>query len=117
MKEHFNPKPSEIVQRYKFDSRFRQPDETVNAYVAELRQLAQDCNFETTLKQMLRDRLVCGINDDRVQRRLLAETDLTFERAFKIAVAAEAACKNAKDLQAKPQVACHCGNGGKGEEA
>ena len=69
--------------------------------------MAQDCNFETTLEQMLRDRLVCGINDDRVQRRLLAETDLTFERAFKIAVAAEAACKNAKDLQAKTPVACH----------
>ena len=50
---------------------------------------------------------MCGINDNRVQRRLLAETDLTFERAFKIAVAAEAACKNAKDLQAKPPVACH----------
>lgn len=35
MKEHFNPKPSEIVQRYKFD--LRQPTETVSAYVAELR--------------------------------------------------------------------------------
>lgn len=37
MKEHFNPKPSEIVQRYKFDLRSHQPTETVSAYVAELR--------------------------------------------------------------------------------
>lgn len=106
MKEHFNPKPSEIVQRYKFDSRSRQPMETVSVYVAELRRLAHDCNYGTTLEQMLRDRLVCGINDDRIQRRLLSETDLTFERAFKIAVAAEAASKNVQDLHTAP-LACN----------
>ena len=42
MKEHFNPKPSEMVQRYVFDSRSRQPTESVSAYVAELRRLAHD---------------------------------------------------------------------------
>uniref|UniRef100_A0AAQ4NRX0 Gypsy retrotransposon integrase-like protein 1 n=1 Tax=Gasterosteus aculeatus aculeatus TaxID=481459 RepID=A0AAQ4NRX0_GASAC len=55
---------------------------------------------------MLRDRLVCGINDDRIQRRLLSETDLTFEKAFKIAVAAEAASKNVQDLHKAP-LACN----------
>ncbi|XP_041823137.1 uncharacterized protein K02A2.6-like [Melanotaenia boesemani] len=107
MKDHFNPKPSEIVQRYKFDSRSRQPNETVSAYVAELRRLAQDCNFGATLEQMLRDRLVCGINDDRIQRRLLSESDLTFEKAFQIAVAAEAATKNVQDLQTRTQYSCN----------
>lgn len=106
MKEHFNPKPSEIVQRYKFDSRSRQSTETVSAYVAELRRLAHDCNYGTTLEQMLRERLVCGINDNRIQRRLLSETDLTFEKAFKIAVAAEAASKNVQDLHKAP-LACN----------
>ncbi len=42
-------------------------------YVAELRRLAQSCNYGATLEQMLRDRIVCGINDDRIQRRLLAD--------------------------------------------
>ncbi|KAK0156517.1 hypothetical protein N1851_000186 [Merluccius polli] len=107
MKNHFNPKPSEIVQRYKFDSRSRQPSETVSSYVAELRRLAHDCNFGTTLEQRLRDRLVCGVNDDRIQRRLLSETDVTFEKAFKIAVAAEAASKNVQDLQTKAPLACN----------
>ncbi|XP_041863718.1 uncharacterized protein K02A2.6-like [Melanotaenia boesemani] len=36
LKNHFDPKPSEIVQRYKFDSRSRKPDESVMDYVAEL---------------------------------------------------------------------------------
>lgn len=52
-------------------------------YVAELRCLAQDCNYGATLDPMLRDRLVCSIDDDQIQRSLLSETNLTFETAFK----------------------------------
>ncbi len=36
---------------------------------------------------MLRDRLVCGVNDDSIQRRLLTEDGLTFETALKKAQA------------------------------
>ncbi len=101
LKQHFNPKPSEIVQRFKFNSRSREEGETVLDYVAVLRKLAHDCNYGEKLTEMLRDRLVCGINDDRIQRRLLAETDLTFEKALKIAQAMETANKDVRDLQAQ----------------
>ncbi|XP_072304768.1 uncharacterized protein [Eucyclogobius newberryi] len=107
MKNHFDPKPSEIVQRYKFDSRSRKPNESVLDYVPELRRLAQDCNYGDTLQQKLRDRIVCGINDDRIQRRLLAETDLTCEKAYSIAVASETANKKALDLQ-NPNAVTRC---------
>ena len=77
VKEHHSPIPSEIVQRFKFNSRFRQQGESVSTFVSELRSLAEFCNFKATLDDMLRDRLVCGINDDNIQRRLLSETKLT----------------------------------------
>ena len=48
---------------------------------------------------MLRDRLVCGIRDGRVQRRLLAESDLKFKKAFELSQAEEVAERSAKDLQ------------------
>ncbi|KAG7526603.1 putative protein K02A2.6-like [Solea senegalensis] len=115
MKNHFDPKPSEIVQRYKFDSHSRKPNETVMEYVAELRRLAQDCNYGNTLQQMLKDRIVCGINDDRIQRRLLS--DLTFEvcKALSIAVSIETANKNAQDLQTSGATA-KCFNLTKGQQ-
>ncbi len=47
---------------------------------------------------MLRDRLVCGINNEVIQRRLLSEGDLTFDKALKMTVAMEAAASNARDL-------------------
>ncbi len=39
-----------------------------------------------------------GINDEQIQRRLLAENTLDFKKAMKIATAMESAVKNAKDL-------------------
>ena len=63
LKNHYNPKPSEIIQRFHFNSRLRKPGESVSTYLAELRALAQYCNYEASLEDMLRDRLVIGIND------------------------------------------------------
>ena len=79
---HFSPAPSEIVQRYKFNCRVRRPGESVAAFVAELRSIAEVCEFGDTLEVMLRDRIVCGINDSAIQKNLLAEPKLTFQRAL-----------------------------------
>lgn len=54
---------------------------------------------------MLRDRRVGGLNDDSLQRRLLAEPELTFQKAIDLAQAFEAATRNAKDLQKSASVA------------
>ncbi len=99
LKSHYSPKPSVIVQRFRFHTRFRRPGESAATFLSELRSIAQYCNFDTTLNDMLRDRLVCGINDDYIQRRLLAEADLTLESAMKLARGYETAAQNARELQ------------------
>ena len=43
---------------------------------------------------MLRDRLVCGVNDKVIQKRLLSETDLSLDNMVKVAQAMESAAKN-----------------------
>ena len=99
MRNHTNPKPSEIVQRFKFNSIVRTPGESIANYVAALRELSKHCNFGDHLEEMLRDRLVCGVNDVKIQRRLLAEVDLTYRKAREIAVKMELASKNVEDLK------------------
>ena len=47
---------------------------------------------------MLHDRLVCGINNHQIQKRLLAEPDLKYQKAVKLALAMESASKNVGDL-------------------
>ena len=99
MADHHSPPPSEIVQRFRFHTRFRRQGETVSKYVSELRALAQWCNFGESLENMLRDRLVVGIDNEAIQRRLLSETTLTFTKALELAQNLEAAAKNAKEIQ------------------
>ena len=69
----------------------RKADESVSSYVAELHSLAVYCNLGATLEVMLRDRLVCGINNEGIQNKLLAETDLTYGKALDIARSLEVA--------------------------
>ncbi|GBO04308.1 Uncharacterized protein K02A2.6 [Araneus ventricosus] len=76
-------------------------NETVSSYVTELRRLAEECNFGATLSERLRDQLVCGIKDEALQRRLLAESTLTFNEAFSRAVAAESAAEQAKHIHSQ----------------
>ena len=101
--QHFDPAPSKIVRRYRFNTRVRRKGESVAAYVSELRGLAQFCNYGDSLETMLRDRLVCGINDESIQRRLLAETALTFKKALELAQGMETAAKNVQEMQGTPQ--------------
>ena len=68
LSKHYKPTPSEIVERFRFNSRIRKSGESVAAFVAELRALAEFCNFGDTLEVMLQDRIVCGINEDLIQR-------------------------------------------------
>ncbi len=98
LKTHFNPEPSEIVERFKFHTRIRQQNETVGQFVTELRAIARYCNFKDTLNEALRDRIVCGINDDAVQRRLLAEKKLDLPKALDIATGMETAKHNLTEL-------------------
>ncbi|XP_068735333.1 uncharacterized protein [Montipora capricornis] len=97
--KHFSPRPSEIVERFKFHGRNRKGGEDVRTYVAALRKLSEHCNYGETLPEMLRDRFVCGINNEKMQRRLLAEPDLTLKKAEEIALAMELASKHVVDIQ------------------
>ena len=47
---------------------------------------------------MLRDRFVCGINNNQIQKRLLAETVLNSQKAVELALAMESASKSVGDL-------------------
>ena len=62
---------------------------------------------------MLRDRLVCGVTNDHIQRRLLTETTLDFDKALNKASSMELAEKNALDLHEHTGVVWDQGAGNK----
>ncbi|XP_031747556.1 uncharacterized protein K02A2.6-like [Xenopus tropicalis] len=98
LKAHFSPTPSVIIQRFHFHKRNQRADETISTYIAELRHIAEHCQFGEFLNDMLRDQLVCGIQNEALQRRLLAEPNLTLAAAQEKALAAETALLHTKAI-------------------
>ena len=47
------------------------------------------CKCNDTLEMILRGRIVCGIWDEKIQRRVLVEKALTFAKAYEIATSME----------------------------
>ena len=99
LKQHFDPKPLVIGERFHFYKRSQKPNETVAEYLADLRKLSIRCEFGTFLDQALRDRFVCGVRNETMQKKLLTEDGLTVARALEIAQSIEAADKNSRELK------------------
>lgn len=95
---HFCPPPLEIVERFKFHRRNQGLNESLSDYLAEIKRLSEHCNFGISLQTSLRDRFVCGIKDEAIQKQLLQEQNLTLERATSLALAMETAHRDAAEI-------------------
>ena len=67
MKDHLKPKPLTIAEWFKFNRR-KQGGESIVQFLAELRKLAETCNFGVKLNEQLRDRLVQGLHSEPIQK-------------------------------------------------
>ena len=104
MKQHQNPTPNLIAERLKFHTRDRKQDESIAAYMAELRIMTEFCGYGEALEDMLRDRLVCGINDQRLQQWLLGEgSKLNLKKALDISLGMESAIRHATAITSHHQ--------------
>lgn len=96
--QHFKPAVSEIHERFVFNQCVQKSDQSIAEYIVQIRKLASTCNFGAFLEEAMRDRLVCGIRSENTQKKLLSESNLTFQSACQIAQAAEMAQKQVKTL-------------------
>ena len=99
LRRHYELKRAVIAERFHFHKRDQAVGESITDYDAALRRLATHCRFGATLEEVLRDRLVCGLRHENIQRRLLSEVELTYAKAMDIARSMEAADKNTKSFK------------------
>ena len=94
-----------MAERFHFYRRDQSAGETISEYIAELRRLSTHCEFQDgRLEEALRDRLVCGLRNEAIQRKLLTVADLTFDNALKTALGMEAAERSAQQLKGADSV-------------
>ena len=96
LKGHYDPKPLVIGERFQFYQRCQRTDESIIAY---LRRPSISCDFGEFLEQALRDRFVCGVRSEAIQKKLLTEANLTMKRAQEVAQSIESSDKSARDLK------------------
>lgn len=83
-KGHFDQRKNVTVERYKFFTRNQHGGESIEQYVYDLKKLSTTCEFGTLCDSLIRDRVVCGVNNTGIRERLLREADLSLEKAMEI---------------------------------
>ena len=73
-------------------------------FINELHHVAKNCDFDNSkvdsvymYNQNIRDQFILGLKSDKLRRRLLAENELSLEKAIRISVAYESTDK-AEDM-------------------
>ena len=99
-KEYCSPHKNVVFERFNFWKTTQNVGETIDSFVTTLRIRAKTCKFEQHLDSMIRDRIVLGCSDPRLQERLLRETDLTLIKAINLCPAAESTKEQIRTIKA-----------------
>lgn len=82
--------PQHILEaRRRFKERKQLAEETVGEFVMAMQDLAEDCDFGTSLKSSLTNQLINGVIDEDMRKRLLSENGLSYEKNVEICLALE----------------------------
>ena len=92
---------NETFERYNFNSRNQEENESIDANVTALRTLAKTCNFCDCMRDsILRDRIVLGVRDKHTRKRLLQERKLDLKKCIDICRSTEATNSQLKTISA-----------------
>ena len=69
---------------FKFFSYNQGEGQLIDEYVTELKARSQHCEFGDLRESLIRDKIVLGVQDKKIQERLLRETDLSLDKAISI---------------------------------
>lgn len=86
------------MERHKFNMRSQKPGETFESYISDLKLKAKSCKFGTLQDELIRDRLVCGVNSDILRKSMLRDPELTLTRAISACQIYEQTEQHTKDL-------------------
>ena len=90
---------NETYERYVFNGRNPGQDESIHAYIATLRSLPKTCGFCKCLADsLLRDRIVLGVKNNNLRKRLLQERKLDLKKCIDICRSTEAAPSQLKSI-------------------
>ena len=82
--EVWNPQTNVTMEHHKFNTCMQQRGESIQSFVADLKNKASACEFGELKDEMIKDRLVCGIENQRLRRNVLREGKFTLQKAIEL---------------------------------
>lgn len=101
---HFEPETNVIYERFVFGSASQEPNESIDQYVCRLRHLASSCKYDTLESELIRDRIVLGVADVSLRKKLLGDGKLTLSTAIDLCRAHEATNKQFQKMSIQCEV-------------
>ncbi len=99
---HFKVRKNLIFERACFNRRQQEKGESIELFITSLHQAADNCEYGAIKEEMIRDRLVVGIQDQSLSERLQMEPELTLEKTKKLVRQREAVKQQAAHLKGTP---------------
>ena len=76
---------NETLERHLFNSRWQEEGELFDDFLTDIKILSKNCGFSGSCHDSLvRDRVVAGISDDQLRKRLLSDSKLDLQKAENI---------------------------------
>ena len=82
-----------VYERKLFNPSIQGPDEGIDEFVNTLRKQASSCKFGPLADEIIRDRIVIGLQDRNTKLRLFKEEDLDLNKTVNICRASETASR------------------------
>lgn len=86
-------------ERFLFNSRKRQEEETLEHYVAELKKMTKHCDCCTLVESMIRDNIIYHMTDTKLQQTVLKNQDLQLDTQIKQIKTHELTNKQTNEIQ------------------
>ena len=81
LEKHLQPRNFEVAEREKFHTMSKKTEESHRSFILRVQRQASKCNFGANLELQLRDRLVAGVTDPDLKRKLLKDPRLDLHLA------------------------------------
>lgn len=95
---HCEGKKNLTISRYHFNTAQQDAGEKFDLYHTRLKQLASDCEFGTLQDDLIKDRIICGITEDKTRAKLLQTSDLNITKCVEMCRLTELSSRHASAL-------------------
>lgn len=98
LKCRFDKTEPALMHRYKFYNKYQGHAESAENFVLAVKLLAESCNFKEFKDEAVRDRLIIGLRDKKLQRKILMEDEITVDAVEKLIITHEEAGERTKEI-------------------